>query len=129
MRDKTIRPIVLVLLPLLLVTATASPAPARISEDQKITHVLNRLGFGARPGDVERVQKIGIEAYIEEQLRPERISDSRAEDKVGDLNSLTMSRSKLLEQFPDPQQLARRLGIRNQGKLQQARLELRHSRR
>jgi len=113
MRDKTIRPIVLVLLPLLLVTATASPAPARISEDQKITHVLNRLGFGARPGDVERVQKIGIEAYIEEQLRPERISDSRAEDKVGDLNSLTMSRSKLLEQFPDPQQLARRLGIRN----------------
>jgi uncharacterized protein (DUF1800 family) len=113
MRDKTIRPIVLVLLSLLLVTATASPAPTRISEDQKITHVLNRLGFGARPGDIERVQKIGIQAYIEEQLRPERINDAEAESKVADLNSLTMSRSKLLEQFPDPQQLARQLGIRN----------------
>ena len=113
MRDKTIRPIVLVLLPLLLVTATASPAPLRISEDQKIVHVLNRIGFGARPGDVERVLKIGIPAYIEEQLHPERLSDTLADDRVIDLNSLTMSRSKLLEQFPDPQQLARQLGIRN----------------
>jgi uncharacterized protein (DUF1800 family) len=113
MRDKTIRPIVLVLLPLLFITATASPAPPKISEDQKIAHVLDRLGFGARPGDIERVQKIGIPAYIEEQLHPERISDTLAGDKVVDLDSLTMSRSKLLEQFPDPQQLARKLGIRN----------------
>jgi uncharacterized protein (DUF1800 family) len=113
MTDKTIRPIVLVLLPLLLLTATAIPAPRRISEDQKITHVLNRLGFGARPGDVERVQKVGIRAYIEQQLRPEGISDTLADDKAIDLNSLTMSGSKLLEQFPDPQQLARQLGIRN----------------
>ncbi|HEY5884994.1 MAG TPA: hypothetical protein VIT88_09930, partial [Pyrinomonadaceae bacterium] len=28
----------------------------KLSEDQRIVHVLNRLGFGARPGDVERVK-------------------------------------------------------------------------
>ena len=35
----------------------------RLSEDQVVLHVLNRLGFGARPGDVERVKAIGIENY------------------------------------------------------------------
>src|SRR6185503_4392048 len=39
-------------------------------------HVLNRIGYGARPGDLERVQKMGLAAYIEEQLHPERIDNS-----------------------------------------------------
>jgi uncharacterized protein (DUF1800 family) len=49
-----------------------------------ITHVLNRLSFGARPGDYERVRKLGptpeaaARAYVEEQLAPERIDDSVA---------------------------------------------------
>src|SRR6187397_2015165 len=99
--------------PIFAFAIDGKPAAKALSEDQKIVHVLNRLGFGARPGDVERVLKIGIPAYIEEQLHPERLSDTLADDRVIDLNSLTMSRSKLLEQFPDPQQLARKRGIRN----------------
>ena len=43
---------------------------ARLSEDQRVMHVLNRLGFGARPGDVDRVRRIGVEKYIEQQLHP-----------------------------------------------------------
>ena len=38
--------------------------------------MLNRIGFGARPGDVERVQQMGLAAYIEQQLHPERIADA-----------------------------------------------------
>ena len=34
------------------------PASKSLSDDQKIIHVLNRLGFGARPGDVEKVRAI-----------------------------------------------------------------------
>ena len=59
----------------LFITATgAQSAPKgqaaaqKLSEEQRIVHVLNRLGFGVRPGDVERVRKIGLEAYIEQQL-------------------------------------------------------------
>src|SRR5262245_6648549 len=37
---------------------------------QDVTHLLNRTAFGARPGDLERVQKIGGEKYLEEQLHP-----------------------------------------------------------
>jgi uncharacterized protein (DUF1800 family) len=112
MRNRTIRPIVLVTLLLLLTSVTIVPAPATLTEEQKITHVLNRLGFGPKPGDVERVRRMGLRQYIEQQLNPERISDTRAEDRVSNLTSLRMSVDKVYEQYPDPQQLARQLGVR-----------------
>jgi len=112
MRHKTIRPIVLVLL-LLVATLTATPAPQKASDDQQITHVLNRLGFGARPADIERVRKMGLRQYIEQQLHPEDLNDSRADDRVANLTSLRMSRDEIFEQYPEPQQLARDLGLRN----------------
>ncbi len=46
------------------------------TDDRTVTHVLNRLAFGPRPGDVERVKAIGIERYVDQQLRPDRISDA-----------------------------------------------------
>ena len=44
-------------------------------ERQRAEHALNRLAFGARPGDVERVMRIGVDRWIEQQLHPERIDD------------------------------------------------------
>ena len=70
--------------------------PARLSEEQRILHVLNRLGFGARPGDVERVRAMGIEHYIKQQLDPERIEDAVAEAKVRDLTSLHFQRRSFM---------------------------------
>ena len=35
-----------------------------------ITHVLNRLSLGSRPGDRARLQTIGLDAYIQDQLNP-----------------------------------------------------------
>jgi len=49
-----------------------------------VSHVLNRVTFGARPGDHERVHKLGAtpdesaRAFIEEQLHPQRIEDDFA---------------------------------------------------
>src|SRR5262245_17663324 len=63
----------------------------RLTEEQRILHVLNRLGFGARPGDVERVKAMGLENYITSQLNPDKISDSLAEGKIKDLQTLTMT--------------------------------------
>ncbi len=44
-----------------------------ISTDARALHVLNRLGFGPRPGDIRRVEAMGIERYIDQQLHPESI--------------------------------------------------------
>jgi len=40
----------------------ASKAAPELTEDQRITHVLARLSFGARPGDFERVKAMGVNA-------------------------------------------------------------------
>src|SRR5215218_6565222 len=60
-----------------------SGATARgLTEDQKIVHLLNRIGFGPRPGDVERVKRIGIDKFIDQQLHPERLDDSATEARL-----------------------------------------------
>jgi hypothetical protein len=41
-----------------------------LTEDQKIVHAVNRLGFGPRPGDIERVMQIGLDNWIRQQLHP-----------------------------------------------------------
>ena len=65
----------------------ATPAVGASSEsreqtaDQQVQHVLDRLGFGPRPGDVARVRATGVDEWIALQLSPERIDD-RATDSL-----------------------------------------------
>jgi len=68
-----------------------------LSEDQKILHVLNRLGFGARPGDVEKVRKTGLKNYIEQQLNPEKISDEALDKKTASFETLKLSGLEIAE--------------------------------
>src|SRR6185503_13420511 len=72
-------------------------------------HILNRLGFGARPGDVDRVKAMGVENYISQQLYPEKISDSATEAKLQNLETLRMTTAQLYEKYPQPGQLLRQL--------------------
>lgn len=73
-----------------------------LTEEQKILHVLNRLGFGARPGDVERVKAVGVQLYIEQQLDALSIADTTAESKVGNLDTAKLSTSELFAKYPNP---------------------------
>ena len=57
-------------------------ATPRMPERQRAEHVLDRLAFGARPGDVEQVMRIGVDRWIDQQLHPERISDRAVESRV-----------------------------------------------
>src|SRR5215216_3492248 len=106
---KTVALILLVLLTQPLVFAQKRQS---LTEEQRIIHVLNRLGFGARPGDVERVKAMGVEKYIEQQLNPEKIADSVAENKVRELSVLSMSTAELYEKYPQPGQLLKQLQAR-----------------
>src|SRR5712692_7000461 len=89
--------------------APAGKSAAKLSEDQRILHVLNRLGFGARPGDVQRVKAMGVENYISQQLFPDKIDDATAEAKLQNLETLRMSTAQLYEKYPQPGQLLRQL--------------------
>ena len=58
-------------------TVTADQAPSTsAAERARAVHVLNRLSFGPRPGDVDRVLAMGVDRWIDRQLRPESIVDS-----------------------------------------------------
>ncbi len=90
-------------------------AGSGLTPDQKIIHLLNRIGYGPRPGDVERVKQMGIDKYIDLQLHPERIDDPAIEAKLANYPSLHMSLTEIQEKYPPPQLLARQLGLK-QGK-------------
>ena len=86
-----------------------------LTEDQKILHVLNRLGFGARPGDVEKVKSIGLQKYIEQQLNPATINDAAVEAKLKRFEILDMTTARIFAKYPNGNALLRMLegGRRN----------------
>ena len=71
-------------------------------DDQRIAHVLSRLTFGARPGDLERVKTMGIEAFIAQQLDADSIDDTGAIAKLKKLPTLGMATPVIIEQYTPP---------------------------
>ena len=96
-------------LPVVAVNDDSKSSKKALTEDQKIIHVLNRLGFGARPGDVERVRAMGIQKYIDQQLGALSIDDAAAEAKVKDLEIFNMTTAEVFAKYPNPGALLRQL--------------------
>src|SRR5437016_5680104 len=61
---------------------TTPTAVKRLSEQQRVNHLLNRIAFGARPGEAERVMKMGWQNYLDQQMHPESIADATVEEKL-----------------------------------------------
>jgi uncharacterized protein (DUF1800 family) len=79
------------------------------SKQDRILHVLNRLGFGPRPGDFEHVSAIGPERYVQEQLHPESIAiPADLTERVNDLHTLRMNPVALFIEYQRPINLARK---------------------
>jgi len=74
---------------------------SQMDDDKRIVHALNRLTFGVRPGDVERVRAIGLDKWFDQQLHPEKIDDSATEARLAPF--LKMSTREMVENFPPPQ--------------------------
>jgi uncharacterized protein (DUF1800 family) len=58
--------------------AASGNGSAGATVDPAVRRTLSRAAFGPRPGDMERVQQMGLDAYLEEQLHPERVEESTA---------------------------------------------------
>src|SRR5258708_2359951 len=56
-----------------------------LAPEEAIGHLLNRITFGARPSDIERVHKMGLNTFLDEQLHPETIDDRAVEIRVAAL--------------------------------------------
>jgi len=81
----------------------AQAASMQMDEQKRAIHVLNRFTFGPRPGDVQRVEAMGIDKWFEQQLHPEKIDDSVLEARLAPFRTLKMSTNELVRDFPPPQ--------------------------
>jgi uncharacterized protein (DUF1800 family) len=85
------------LISLLLVSSAGA---TELSEQQRALHVLNRLGYGPRPGDVKRVVAMGVNRYIEAQLNPQTIRlPTELIDRLDTLTSQDMPIGDLLAEY------------------------------
>jgi len=75
---------------------------APLSQEQKILHFLNRTSFGPTAEQVQRASRLGIPAYLDEQLMPEKIADSYVEEKIGALKTIRLNSRELFELYPPP---------------------------
>ncbi len=77
--------------------------PARaigMDEHKRAIHALNRLTFGPRPGDVERVTAMGVDRWIDLQLHPDKIDDARLQARLVPFRTLRMETKEMVENFP-----------------------------
>jgi uncharacterized protein (DUF1800 family) len=92
-----------------------------LSADEAILHALNRLAYGPRPGEVERVRQTGLAKWIEEQLNPGSIDDKALEAKLENYPTLRLSTARLIDEYPQPKQAAKLAGLtKEEFKTQQA---------
>jgi uncharacterized protein (DUF1800 family) len=75
-----------------------------LSADEAVLHALNRLAYGPRPGDVERVKQLGLSKWIDQQLAPNSIDDKALSARLENFPTLGMSAARLIEDYPQPKQ-------------------------
>ena len=92
---------------LVCLTARAPEANAPATDDRTIAHLLDRVTFSARPGDIDRVRRMGIVAYVDEQLHPERIDDGALQARLAGFETLNLSNREIAERYGIPAQQAR----------------------
>ncbi|MEO6879158.1 MAG: DUF1800 domain-containing protein [Gemmatimonadaceae bacterium] len=93
--------------------AVAQAAPAgqtgELLPDEQIQQVLNRLTFGARPGDADRVRSMGVDKWIDWQLQPNRIDDHATDDLMAKYPVLGMKTADIVRDYNAVQQLQRQV--------------------
>jgi uncharacterized protein (DUF1800 family) len=100
------KPFLVTTVAVLAIAASVAAGPP--ATDAAIVHLLNRTGFGPRPGDVDRVRAIGVDRYVDEQLHPERLADQAMAARLADLGTVRLSEHAIVTTIELPQIEARR---------------------
>src|SRR5216117_4615654 len=73
---------------------------SQMPEQKRAIHALNRLTFGPRPGDSNRVMAMGVDQWKDQQLHPDKIDDHALEARLVPLRTLRMDTRDIVENFP-----------------------------
>jgi len=73
----------------------------KLSKDDQILHALDRLTFGPRPGDIDRVKRMGLKKWMDQQLHPDRMDENPVlEARLQALESLRMTPLEAVQHYP-----------------------------
>ena len=86
----------------------SSSAVPKTADTATIAHVLNRLGYGPAPGDIEKVRAMTLASYIDQQLHPERIPDDALKARLAAYPAIALSTSELARDYFGPAEQLRR---------------------
>lgn len=92
----------LVLLMLCALPVSAAQADRPLGERERAVHLLSRLTYGPRPGDVEALVEMGTEAWIAEQLTPAENSNADLESLLGRFETLGMTPGEVFKHTRTP---------------------------
>jgi uncharacterized protein (DUF1800 family) len=88
-------------------TVSAQTAPRldhrELASDQQVIQTLNRLTFGPRPGEAQKVRAMGLDKWINLQLHPDKIDDTQFERYADRYDILKQDQNDLLKQYADAQ--------------------------
>ena len=94
---------------LLAAAPRTTPAPDTGLDRARALHVLNRLAFGPRPGDVEGVAALGVDAWIDQQLHPERLPEPDLRRRLAGFDTLELDAAGLMAGYGVPPAARREL--------------------
>src|SRR5262245_58045686 len=101
-----------------LAVATSAALNAGVSsephDDKMLAHVLDRVTFGVRPGDLDKLKQIGVATYIDRQLQPARLDDSALEARLQGFDTLSLTTREIAQEYALPAQRAKRERKRQQ---------------
>lgn len=81
-------------------SVVAAP-PSSLTPRDSALHALNRLAYGPRPGEVDRVAAAGVLRWIERQLTPDAIDDGALARREREVPLLTYDRRDLATLYLD----------------------------
>lgn len=79
---------------------------AGLTERQAAAHLLSRFTYGARPGDVDEVMKVGLEKWFLQQLSG-ALRDDSLENRLSNYDAIRLSNNEVMRIFPKNAQVLR----------------------
>src|SRR5436305_405401 len=80
-----------------------SPGGRALTPRDSAVHTLNRLAYGPRPGEIERVARAGVLRWIDAQLTPDKIDDKDLARREREFDVLKYDRGDLARLYADGQ--------------------------
>src|SRR5690242_4144245 len=72
----------------------------KLPKDKEAEHLVERLTFGPRTGDVEQVRRTGTKKWLGQQLHPERIREQPLlERKLAELDTLRQTPEQTVKNY------------------------------